>query len=102
VQKNFCHNLLRRDLTLAAHQVLVGTNMEHPVFAGPTIHGLLTEFNNRTLAAHSVSFRQRSRGMFSLVLWTVVAYLVAGPWGLVVALPLILTPIIGLKVHPWR
>jgi hypothetical protein len=40
--------------------------------------------------------------MFSLVLWSVVAYLVAGPWGVVIALPLILTAIIGLKVHPWR
>ena len=40
--------------------------------------------------------------MFALILWSALAYLVAGPWSLVVALPLILTSVIGLKIHPWR
>lgn len=63
-------------------------------------HAPLTEFNNRPLAARRVSFAATELGMFSLVLWSVVAYLVAGPWGVVMALPLILTAIVGLKVHP--
>ena len=40
--------------------------------------------------------------MFALILWSVVAYLIAGPWSVVVAIPLILTATLGLKVHPWK
>lgn len=35
--------------------------------------------------------------MFALFFWSGLAYLVAGPWSLVVAIPLILTATIGLK-----
>jgi len=32
--------------------------------------------------------------------WSGVAYLIAGPWSLVVAIPLILTGTIGVKMKP--
>jgi hypothetical protein len=38
--------------------------------------------------------------MFALLFWSSVAYFVAGPWSLVVAIPLILTASIGLKTRP--
>lgn len=38
--------------------------------------------------------------MFALFLWSGLAYWIAGPWSLVVAIPLILTATVGLKTKP--
>jgi hypothetical protein len=38
--------------------------------------------------------------MFALFFWSTVAYFIAGPWSLVIAIPMILTGVMGVKMKP--